>query len=136
MYFLFFFVLVFTSLRKKYIHLSNWLMTVIMLFYIVLNFSQCYMLWLFLGGFEKTCSTHKSIRNIIFTQITNIRCGKIINKLNKETNAALADQGMKARLAELGCTVLPGSPADFGKLIADETAKWGKVIRAANIKAE
>ena len=43
---------------------------------------------------------------------------------------------MKARLADLGGAVLPGSPADFGKLIADETEKWGKVIRAANIKAE
>ena len=43
---------------------------------------------------------------------------------------------MKARLAELGGTVLPGSPADFGKLVADETEKWGKVIRAAKIKAE
>ena len=43
---------------------------------------------------------------------------------------------MKARLADLGGTALPGSPADFGKLIADETEKWGKVIRAANIKAE
>jgi hypothetical protein len=43
---------------------------------------------------------------------------------------------MKARLADLGGTVLPGTPADFGKLIADETEKWGKVIRAANIKAD
>jgi hypothetical protein len=43
---------------------------------------------------------------------------------------------MKARLADLGGTVLPGSPADFGKLIADETEKWGNVIRALNIKAE
>ena len=43
---------------------------------------------------------------------------------------------MKARLADLGGTVLPGSPADFGKLIAEETEKWGKVSRAANIKAE
>ena len=49
---------------------------------------------------------------------------------------ALADPKMKARLADLGGTVLPGSPADFGKLIADETEKWGKVIRAANIKPE
>ena len=49
---------------------------------------------------------------------------------------ALDDPKMKARLADLGGTVLPGSPADFGKLIADETEKWGKVIRAANIKAE
>jgi len=60
----------------------------------------------------------------------------IIDKLNMEVNAALADPKMKARLADLGGTVLPGSPADFGKLIADETAKWGKVIRAANIKPE
>jgi tripartite-type tricarboxylate transporter receptor subunit TctC len=60
----------------------------------------------------------------------------IIDKLNREINAALADPEMKARLAELGGTALPGSPADFGKLIADETEKWGKVIRAANIKPE
>jgi tripartite-type tricarboxylate transporter receptor subunit TctC len=61
---------------------------------------------------------------------------EIVDKLNKEINAALADPKMKARLADLGGTVLPGSPADFGKLIADETEKWGKVIQAANIKAE
>jgi tripartite-type tricarboxylate transporter receptor subunit TctC len=61
---------------------------------------------------------------------------EIIGKLNKEINAALEDSKMKARLAELGGTVLSGSPADFGKLIADETEKWGKVIRAGNIKAE
>jgi tripartite-type tricarboxylate transporter receptor subunit TctC len=60
----------------------------------------------------------------------------IIEKLNKEINAALADPKLKARLAELGGTVLAASPTDFGKLIADETEKWGKVIRAANIKAE
>jgi tripartite-type tricarboxylate transporter receptor subunit TctC len=59
---------------------------------------------------------------------------EIIDKLNKEINAGLADPKMKDRLAEMGATVLAGSPADFGKLIADE--KWGKVIRAANIKAE
>jgi tripartite-type tricarboxylate transporter receptor subunit TctC len=60
----------------------------------------------------------------------------IVEKLNREINGALADPKMKARLADLGSTVLPGSSADFGKLIADETEKWGKVIRAANIKAE
>jgi tripartite-type tricarboxylate transporter receptor subunit TctC len=60
----------------------------------------------------------------------------IVEKLNKEINAALADPKMKARLADLGCTVLAGSPADFAKLIADETEKWGNVIRALNIKAE
>ena len=61
---------------------------------------------------------------------------EIIDKLNKEINAGLADPKIKARLADLGGTVLPGSPADFGKLIADETEKWGKVIRAANIKPQ
>ena len=60
----------------------------------------------------------------------------IVDKLNKEINAGLADPKLKARLAELGGTVLPGSPADFGKFIADETEKWGKVVRAANMKAE
>ena len=61
---------------------------------------------------------------------------EIIDKLNKEINAALADPKMKARLADLGGMPLAGSPADFGKLIADETEKWGKVIRAANIKPQ
>jgi tripartite-type tricarboxylate transporter receptor subunit TctC len=60
----------------------------------------------------------------------------IVDKLNNEINAGLADREMKARLADLGGTVLPGSPAAFGKHLADETEKWGKVIRAANIKAE
>jgi len=61
---------------------------------------------------------------------------EIVDKLNSEINAALADPKIKARLADLGATVLPGSSADFAKLIADDTEKWGKVIRAANIKAE
>ncbi len=61
---------------------------------------------------------------------------EIIGKLNKEINAGLADAKMKARLADLGETPFPGSPADFGQLIAEETEKWRKVIRAANIKAE
>ena len=60
----------------------------------------------------------------------------IIDKLNQETNAALADPKIKARLAELGGTVLAGSSADFGKLIADETEKWAKVIKFAGIKPE
>jgi tripartite-type tricarboxylate transporter receptor subunit TctC len=60
----------------------------------------------------------------------------IIEKLNSEINAALADPRIKARFADLGGTVLPGSPDDFGKLIRDETEKWGKVIRAANIRVE
>jgi tripartite-type tricarboxylate transporter receptor subunit TctC len=61
---------------------------------------------------------------------------EIVEKLNKEINAGLADPNMKTRLANLGGTVLAGSPADFGKLIVDETEKWGKVVRAASIKAE
>ena len=60
----------------------------------------------------------------------------IIEKLNVEINAALADPKMKARFADLGGMVLPGSPDDFGSLIRDETEKWAKVIRAANIKVE
>jgi tripartite-type tricarboxylate transporter receptor subunit TctC len=60
----------------------------------------------------------------------------IINALNKELNTALADATIKARLADLGVTVFPGSSADFGKHIADETEKWRKVVRAANIKVE
>jgi tripartite-type tricarboxylate transporter receptor subunit TctC len=61
---------------------------------------------------------------------------EIIDKLNTEINAALSDPKLKARIADLGGTVLALSPADYGKLIAEETEKWGKVIRAANIKAE
>ena len=59
----------------------------------------------------------------------------IINKLNQEINAILADPKMRSRLADLGATPLGGSSAEFGKLIADETAKWAQVIRTANIKA-
>jgi tripartite-type tricarboxylate transporter receptor subunit TctC len=60
----------------------------------------------------------------------------IVDKLNKEINAAIADPGMRARLAALGGEPLPGSPAEFGKLIAEETEKWGRVVRAAGIKPE
>ena len=60
----------------------------------------------------------------------------IIETLNKEVNAGLADPKFKARLAELGATALPGSPADFGKLIADETEKWGKVVKFVGVKRE
>jgi tripartite-type tricarboxylate transporter receptor subunit TctC len=61
---------------------------------------------------------------------------EIVGKLNQEINAALADPNMKKRLTELGVAVFAGSPADFGKFIADETEKWGKVVRFAGIKAE
>ena len=60
----------------------------------------------------------------------------IIDRLNREINAALEDPKLKTRLLELGGTLLPGSPADFSRLVADDTEKWGKVVRAVNIKAE
>jgi tripartite-type tricarboxylate transporter receptor subunit TctC len=61
---------------------------------------------------------------------------EIIDKLNREINAVLGDTNMKERLADLGAVPMPMTPVDFGKFIADETEKWGKVIRAANIKAD
>ena len=61
---------------------------------------------------------------------------EIIGKLNSEINAELADPKFKAQLANLGGAVLPLSPVVFGKLIVDETEKWGKVIRTANIKLQ
>jgi len=61
---------------------------------------------------------------------------EIVDKLNNTINAGLADPALKARLADLGSIILAGSPAEFGKLIADESEKWGKVIKAANIKPE
>jgi tripartite-type tricarboxylate transporter receptor subunit TctC len=61
---------------------------------------------------------------------------EIIDKLNKEINLALADPKMKARFANLGSILFPTTPAEFGEFIANETEKWAKVIRAANIKAE
>jgi tripartite-type tricarboxylate transporter receptor subunit TctC len=61
---------------------------------------------------------------------------EIVDRLNKEINTALGDPKMRARLADLGLTVLPGSPADFGKLIVKETEKWGKVVKFSGSKAE
>lgn len=61
---------------------------------------------------------------------------EVIDRLNKEVNAALADPKLKARLADLGGTPFGGSPADFGKLMADETEKWGKVVKFAGIKPQ
>jgi tripartite-type tricarboxylate transporter receptor subunit TctC len=60
----------------------------------------------------------------------------IIDTLNREINTALDDPNLKTRLIDLGGTLLAGSPTDFGKLIAEDTEKWGKVIRAAHIKPE
>ena len=60
----------------------------------------------------------------------------IVERLNKEISAALADPTIKARFAGLGATVVPRSPAEFGKFIADETEKWGKVVKAAGIRVD
>jgi len=82
----------------------------------------------FLPGFEA-----RGWYGVVVPKATPV---EIVGKLNQEINAALADPKMKKRLTELGVAVFAGSPADFGKFIADETEKWGKVIRAANINAE
>ena len=60
----------------------------------------------------------------------------IVDRLNGEINAGIADSGLKSRLAAIGGEPLPGSPAEFGRLIAEETEKWGKVVRAAGIRPE
>jgi tripartite-type tricarboxylate transporter receptor subunit TctC len=60
----------------------------------------------------------------------------VVERLNREINAGLADPALKARYSELGVTLLPGSPADFARLIAEDIEKWGKVIRAGNIRPE
>jgi tripartite-type tricarboxylate transporter receptor subunit TctC len=61
---------------------------------------------------------------------------EIVEKLNREINAGLADPKIKARLAELGGTVLSGSPSDFGRLIAQETEKWGQVVKFSGAKPD
>jgi tripartite-type tricarboxylate transporter receptor subunit TctC len=61
---------------------------------------------------------------------------EIINRLDHEINSGLADPSIKARIIDLGGTVLPGSPAEFGEYIANETEKWAKVIKFADIKPE
>ena len=61
---------------------------------------------------------------------------EIVDRLNAEANAILADPKAKARFAELGASLLPGSPAEFGKLLADETEKWGKVVKFAGAKPD
>ena len=61
---------------------------------------------------------------------------KLVDLLNKEINAGLADPALKARFTDLGASVFPVSPAEFGKLVAEETEKWGKVINFSGAKAE
>ena len=60
----------------------------------------------------------------------------VVERLNKEINAGLADPGMKAKLAELGGMLIPGTPAQFGELVAQETEKWAKVIKAGGVSLE
>jgi tripartite-type tricarboxylate transporter receptor subunit TctC len=60
----------------------------------------------------------------------------IVDRLNQEINAGLADPKLKARLADLGGTVIAGSPADFAKFVADDAEKWAKVVKFAGVKAE
>ena len=60
----------------------------------------------------------------------------VIDKLNRLVNQALADPGLQAKLADLGGALIPGTPEDFGKVIADETAKWAKVVQATGATAE
>ena len=61
---------------------------------------------------------------------------EIVDKLNREINAGLAEPKISARLADIGGVLLSGSPAEFGKFLADETEKWGKVVRFTGIKAD
>ena len=82
----------------------------------------------FVPGYESS-----AIYGIVAPKGTPVQ---IIERLNREISAAVADPGMKARLTELGGTVIVGTPAEFGKVIADETDKWAKVIKFANIKPE
>jgi len=82
----------------------------------------------FVPGYEAS-----NIRGIGVPRSTPV---EIIDKLNKEINAALADPTIRARLAGLGASVLAGSPADFGRLIVDETEKWAEVVKAGNLKPE
>src|SRR2546421_539423 len=77
--------------------------------------------------------TPNHVSGELFKMMTGV---EMVEKLNMEINAGLADAKMKARLADLGGDTLALSPADFGKHIAEDTEKWGKVIRAANIKPE
>jgi len=60
----------------------------------------------------------------------------VVERLNREVNAGLVDPKIKSRFADLGSETVPLTPAEYGKIIVQETEKWGKVIRAANIKAE
>ena len=82
----------------------------------------------FLPGYEATF--------VVGLGAPKIVPAEILDQLNRQINAALADPGIKARLADLGTVPLPMTSTEFGKLLADETEKWGKVIKSAGIKPE
>ena len=82
----------------------------------------------FLPGYEATFVVGLSAPKIVPAEI--------LDQLNRQINAALADPGIKARLADLGTVPLPMTSTEFGKLLGDETEKWGKVIKSAGIKPE
>ena len=75
-------------------------------------------------------------RGPIFASLGVVTLSEIVGKLNTEINAALADPQMQARFADLAATPLPGSPTAFRTFVADETEKWGRVVKFANIKPE
>jgi Tripartite tricarboxylate transporter family receptor/ABC transporter substrate binding protein len=75
-------------------------------------------------------------KRVVWRRVPRNTPAVIIDSLNKEINAGFADPRLKGRFADLGATVFPGSPADFGKLIAEETEKWAKVVKFAGIKAD
>ena len=90
-----------------------------------------------LGARSQPPSGRFPLRQYLFNQLNTARTpAEIIERLNVEINAALADPTLRARLIDLGGTAIGGSPADFGRLIAADTEKWAKVVKFANIKPE
>jgi tripartite-type tricarboxylate transporter receptor subunit TctC len=83
----------------------------------------------------RPCRAMKRVRGSAW-RCREARRATIIDKLNKTVNEALADPAMQAKLAELGGTNIPGTPEDFGKIIAEETEKWSKVVKATGATAE
>ena len=88
--------------------------------------------------FRQSPISCRASRQVFGTALVHreIRLSEIVDRLNREINAILQDSKLKTRLAELGVTGTGGSPETFGKIIADETEKWGKVVRSAGIKPE
>jgi tripartite-type tricarboxylate transporter receptor subunit TctC len=94
---------------------------------------------LYFGRFSSVHIGGLSANQMAFLEITQMiqPTQEVLKRtLSKEINAGVADPKLKSRFSELGAEVLLGSPADFAKLIADDTVKWAKVVRAANIRAD